>query len=67
MTQVLGDVAQSPVSGSNTPIRKWILYGDHAVAPLRRSQIGSYMLITEWILYGGRWQLGRNLHFYDQI
>ena len=54
MTQGLGDIAQSPVSGSNTPTMKWILYGDHKLEPLRRSQIGAYMPIMKWILYGGR-------------
>jgi hypothetical protein len=33
---------------------KWNHYGDHAVAPLRRSQSGAYTPITEWILYAGR-------------
>lgn len=54
MSQSLGDVAQAPVSGANTPTMKWILYGDHKMDPLRRSRIGSYMPIMEWILYGGQ-------------
>ena len=53
MTQGLGDIAQRPVCGSNTPVMKWIHYGDHAVDPLLRSQTGSYMPVTNWILYAG--------------
>jgi hypothetical protein len=40
--------------GSITPIRDWLQYGDHAVAPLRRSAGGAYMPITEWLQYAGR-------------
>jgi hypothetical protein len=29
-------------------------YGDHAVAPLRRSSAGSHMPITAWLQYAGR-------------
>jgi hypothetical protein len=36
------------------PIRAWLHYGDHAVAPLRRSSAGSYMPITTWLRYAGR-------------
>jgi hypothetical protein len=40
--------------GAIAPIIKWLLYADHALAPLRRSQPGSYMPIIKWLQYGGR-------------
>ena len=43
-----------PLAGSNMPISDWLHYGDHALAPLRRSSTGSYMPITEWLLYADR-------------
>jgi len=43
-----------PDSDSNTPTMNWLLYGDHAVAPLRRSQTGANMPSMEWSLSGGR-------------
>jgi len=33
----------APETGFNMPISEWLLYADHAVAPLRRSPTGSYM------------------------
>jgi len=37
---------------SYMPITEWILYADHLLDPIWRSQGGSYMPIIDWILYG---------------
>jgi hypothetical protein len=38
-----------PSQGTNMPIRRWLQYGDHAVAPLCRSDTGSFMPIILWL------------------
>jgi hypothetical protein len=35
-----------------TPIIGWRHYGDHRLAPLRRSCAGAYAPIINWLLYG---------------
>jgi hypothetical protein len=44
------------------PISAWLHYGDHALAPLRRSFTGSDMPITGWLQYAGRWHLPGATH-----
>jgi hypothetical protein len=46
MTLVRSRYPSYPSSGTNMPIRRWLHYGDHALAPLRRSDTGSFMPIT---------------------
>ncbi|MBC8752363.1 hypothetical protein F6X42_39900 [Paraburkholderia sp. WC7.3b] len=38
--------------GAYTPIIGWRHYGDHGLAPLRRSCAGAYAPIINWLLYG---------------
>jgi hypothetical protein len=38
--------------GAYAPIIWWRHYGDHRLAPLRRSSAGAYAPIINWLLYG---------------
>jgi len=38
--------------GSISPIKDWLHFGDHPVAPFRRSQDGSNSVISNWPHFG---------------
>jgi len=40
---------KSAAGGLISPIIRWLHFGDHQLAPFRRSQSGSISAITEWL------------------